>query len=158
MLSVEIAVSTSNDVSGKFSDMTPRSTMAAGCRRGAASVEFAVCLPVVLLIVFGTIEACSLLFLQQNLHLVAYETARVAAAPYQQTQDASAAGQQIMEQLELVDGTVVIEQAALPGVANVTTVTAVVTLPLAPNRLMPQWALPIQQLSARCGMVKEREP
>jgi Flp pilus assembly protein TadG len=125
-------------------------------RRGAASVECAVCLPVVLLIVFGTIEACSLLFLQQNVQLAAYETARVAASPYQQTQDAIAAGAQMMEQLGLNDGAVNIAQSALPGVANVSLVTAVVTLPLASNRIMPQWALPVQQLSARCTMVKER--
>lgn len=42
-------------------------------RRGAAVVEFAVCLPVIIIIVFGAIEAASLLFLKQALIQSAYE-------------------------------------------------------------------------------------
>lgn len=33
-------------------------------RRGAAVVEFAVCLPVIILVVLGSIEAASMLFLR----------------------------------------------------------------------------------------------
>ena len=49
-------------------------------REGAAVVEFAVCLPLVILIVLGTIEAGSLLFLKQTLVQAAYEGAKVAIA------------------------------------------------------------------------------
>lgn len=42
-------------------------------RRGAAVVEFAVCLPVIVLIVFGGIEAANLLFLRQTLVQAAFE-------------------------------------------------------------------------------------
>ena len=44
-------------------------------REGAAVVEFAVCLPLIVLIVLGTIEAGSLLFLKQTLVQAAYEGA-----------------------------------------------------------------------------------
>ncbi len=47
-------------------------------RRGVAAVEFAVCLPVILLLVFGAIEASSFIFLKQSLHVAAYEGARSA--------------------------------------------------------------------------------
>ena len=47
-------------------------------RKGAAVVEFAVCLPVIVLIVFGAIEAANLLFLKQTLVQAAYEGAKVA--------------------------------------------------------------------------------
>ena len=47
-------------------------------RRGAAVVEFAVCLPLIVLIVLGTIEGSSLLFLKQTLVQAAYEGAKVA--------------------------------------------------------------------------------
>jgi len=47
-------------------------------RAGAAVVEFAVCLPVIVLIVLGTIEAGSLLFLKQTIVQAAYEGAKVA--------------------------------------------------------------------------------
>lgn len=47
-------------------------------RKGAAVVEFAVCLPVVMLIVLGSIEGASMLFLRQTLVQASYEGAKVA--------------------------------------------------------------------------------
>ena len=55
-----------------------KKTKARGNRAGAAVVEFAVCLPLIVLIVLGTIEAGSLLFLKQTLVQAAYEGAKVA--------------------------------------------------------------------------------
>ncbi len=45
-------------------------------RRGVAAVEFAVCLPVIILLVFGSIEASSFIFLKQSLNVAAYEGIR----------------------------------------------------------------------------------
>src|SRR5262245_37575965 len=50
-------------------------------RRGVAATEFAVCLPIVVLLVIGTIEACSMIFLKQSLAIAAYEGARTAIIP-----------------------------------------------------------------------------
>jgi len=47
-------------------------------RRGVAAVEFAVCLPVLVLLVFGSIEASSFIFLKQSLSVGAYEGIRAA--------------------------------------------------------------------------------
>lgn len=47
-------------------------------RRGVAAVEFAVCLPVLVLLVFGSIEASSFIFLKQSLNVAAYEGIREA--------------------------------------------------------------------------------
>jgi Flp pilus assembly protein TadG len=47
-------------------------------RRGAAVVELAITLPLIVLIVLGTIETCSMLFLKQALRISAYEGVRVA--------------------------------------------------------------------------------
>ena len=47
-----------------------------GKRRGVAAVEFAVCLPVLILLVFGAIEASSFIFLKQSLNVAAYEGIR----------------------------------------------------------------------------------
>ena len=44
-------------------------------------VELAVCLPVIALLVLASIEACTMIFVQQGLETVAYETARFAVAP-----------------------------------------------------------------------------
>lgn len=47
-------------------------------RSGVAAVEAAVCLPVIFLLVLGSIQASSYIFLKQSLHAAAYETARHA--------------------------------------------------------------------------------
>ena len=43
---------------------------------GLAAVEFAVCLPLIILLVFGAVEASSFIFLKQTLNIAAYEGIR----------------------------------------------------------------------------------
>ena len=50
-------------------------------RRGVAVVELAICLPILVLILLATIEACVMLQLQQNLAVTAYEGTRVGIMP-----------------------------------------------------------------------------
>ena len=44
-------------------------------------VELAICLPVLILLLFGTIEACAIIYLNQSLKIAAYEGARVSLIP-----------------------------------------------------------------------------
>jgi Flp pilus assembly protein TadG len=50
-------------------------------RRGTAVVELAVMLPVFVLILLATIEACTMIFLQQTLKIAAHEGVRAAVVP-----------------------------------------------------------------------------
>lgn len=50
-------------------------------RRGVAAAEFAVCLPVLVLLLLGMIETCTMVFLKQSLACAAYEGAHTALAP-----------------------------------------------------------------------------
>lgn len=47
-------------------------------RRATAVVELAVCLPALVLLVIGTLECTSMIFLRQSLSIAAYEGVRVA--------------------------------------------------------------------------------
>ncbi len=47
-------------------------------RHGAATVELAICLPILALLVFASIEAASFIFLKQSLQVAAYEGIREA--------------------------------------------------------------------------------
>jgi len=126
-------------------------------QRGAASVECAVCLPLIVLIVLGCIEVCSVVFRQQLVQVTAYETARIAAAPFSDAQDAAAAGRQMMNQFALKGGAVTVTTSTLPGYADTDLVRARVTLPVGPNRLLLPWVIKVPQLSAQCTMVKEKD-
>ena len=48
-------------------------------RRGTAVVELAICLPVLTLVIFGSIEACNVIFLKQTLIEAGYEGALVGS-------------------------------------------------------------------------------
>ena len=50
-------------------------------KRGAAVVELAICLPVLVLVTIATIEACQMYHVQQSLKITAYEGARIGTTP-----------------------------------------------------------------------------
>jgi len=47
-------------------------------RRGTAIVEFAVISPIIVLLIFATIDICSFMYLKQSLKVASYEATRVA--------------------------------------------------------------------------------
>jgi len=124
-------------------------------RLGAAAVEFAVCLPLILLIVAGSIEGASLLFLRQALIQSAYEGVKVAIK-----QDSDNAGVTSVA-LSVTDG------RRLEGVnvetipSNVDTVPqgelirVRVTAPTAGNSLFFNGVFTLPEVSADAIMVKE---
>ena len=50
-------------------------------RRGIAVVELALCLPVLVLVLIGTLETCRMLHMQQNAAITAYEGCRIGIMP-----------------------------------------------------------------------------
>lgn len=65
-------------------------------RDGTATVEFAVCLPVLLVIMTGVIEAGSMIYLKQSLSVAAYEGVREAVRPEATSSDVLTACNQIL--------------------------------------------------------------
>ncbi|MGI9517005.1 MAG: TadE family protein [Pirellulaceae bacterium] len=49
--------------------------------RGTATVELALCLPMIVLVVFGAVEGASMIFLKQTLVQSSYEGIKVAVKP-----------------------------------------------------------------------------
>ncbi|MEO9595648.1 TadE family protein [Rhodopirellula bahusiensis] len=71
-------------------------------RSGVATVEFAVCLPVLILLVFGSIEASSMIFLKQSLNVAAYESTREAIRDGRSNADAAARARTILDSRGIV--------------------------------------------------------
>ena len=66
-------------------------------RRGVATVELAVCLPVIVLLVLGAMEATNMVFLKQSLAVAAYEGGRTSVVPGATTADVVAKCQEILD-------------------------------------------------------------
>lgn len=102
-------------------------------RRGAATVELAVVLPVMLTLVLGTIEVCHRIFLRQSSVLVAYEGCRLAARSTSSTEEVVSRCQQLLSQRRVVDGQVTVTPANLLEQPPGTPIQVRITIPWASN-------------------------
>ena len=64
--------------------------------RGAAIIELAVCIPLLVMITLGTIEACAMIYLKQTLSLAAFEGCRVGLLPGSQVTNVESQAQLIL--------------------------------------------------------------
>lgn len=80
-------------------------------RSGAATLEFAICMPMVLALVFGTIEAANAVFLQQALTVAAYEAGNIAATMGGNADTATAQANAILTTFRVKSATVSISPA-----------------------------------------------
>lgn len=85
-------------------------------RRGAATVEFAVCLPVIVILVLGSIEATSMIFLKQSLTVAAYEGGRTAIVPEATAADVQAVCEQILADRRVNNATINVIPADLDSI------------------------------------------
>lgn len=106
-------------------------------RAGVAAAELAVCLPVIVLIVLATIEACTMVFLKQSLSIAAYEGARTALAQNATDADVMRAAQQVLTERRVNGGAVVVLPADLAAVAQGEYMTVTATAPAAGNAVIP---------------------
>jgi Flp pilus assembly protein TadG len=104
-----------------------------------ATVELALCLPVVLLTAMGMIECSNVLFVQTRMQSVAYEGARVATRPTTAAAQAASAATVIADcnamltQLGVNNATVTLNPSSLTSLVPQQTVTVTITAPLSSN-------------------------
>ncbi|QDS87552.1 TadE-like protein [Rosistilla ulvae] len=67
-------------------------------RTGAAVVEMAICLPVLITLTVATIDVCSAMFLKESLSIAAYEGARVGIARGGTNAEATARVKEILDE------------------------------------------------------------
>ena len=126
-----------------------------GGRRGAAVVEFAVCLPVMLLIVLGSIEAASMLFLRQALIQSAYEGAKVAIRDNGNNADATTAIANVADGRRLNDVAVEFSPKNVGKAKQGEFVSVTISVPGDSNSFIPFGPFKNRVVSARAVMVKE---
>lgn len=124
-------------------------------RRGAALVEFAVILPVLVLIFFATIEACGMINLEQSLKVAAYEATRVALVPGTTAGNVSASGQQVLADRRIKGGTVTVTPSDIAGAPYGTYIRVTVSAPAKGNSIVGDWFFGGKTLSSSVEMMKE---
>lgn len=124
-------------------------------RQGAALVEFAVILPVLVLMFFGTVEACSMINLEQSLKVAAYEATRVALVPGTNSGNVSAAANQVLSDRRIAGGTVSMSPSDPSGAPTGSYISVTVSAPAAGNSLVGAWFYGGRTLSSTVQMMKE---
>lgn len=125
-----------------------------GDRSGVATVEFAVLLPIMVLILVGTIECTSMIFLQQSLEIVCYETVRAAARPQSLSADAETRGNELIVDRGLVGVTLTIDPPEVDAMPQGDPITVSATAGTSENAFFPVTFFP-DTLTAEAVMVRQ---
>lgn len=115
-----------------------RKSAAAIDRAGTATVELAVCLPVLALLVFGGIQACDLIYLKHSLTAAAYEGTLEVNKFNATNADVEARIQQVLESRGVTNATYTVLPAGtqIENTPPGTTVTISVEADTSPNLLL----------------------
>jgi Flp pilus assembly protein TadG len=128
---------------------------APGKRLGVAAAELAVCLPIVVLLVIATIEACSALFLKQALTAAAYEGVRTAIEEGATTTIVQNACNQILADRKIQNAKVTIKPANIAALNPGEFVDVTVSAPCNSNSAVPTAFYRGRTLSATASMMIE---
>lgn len=96
-------------------------------RKGAALTEFAICVPVLAIFLYGTMEVCEMIYLRNALTLAAYEGARLACRRDATATTARTRAQQICTAQQVNSPTVTISPSNITGAAIGTRITVTVS-------------------------------
>lgn len=124
-------------------------------RRGTAAAELAVCLPIVVLLVLATIEACSMVFVKQSLTVAAYEGVRTALVDGATAANVEATCEQILRDRHIGDATVTVQPADIAALRPGQYVDITVTAPCDANTILPSTFYRGKTLSATASMMIE---
>lgn len=135
--------------------MRPRFIRQRSARKGAALVEFAVTLPIILLVVFATIEICTCYGLQQSLKVAAYQGCRVGLSA-ESTQDIVERQTRFVLDARGIKSYVISISADPTTLSTNDFLTVQVNAPTGSNLTLTNWVVGDRDMSASVSMMTER--
>ena len=123
--------------------------------RGVAAAELAVCLPVIVLLVIATIEACSMVFLKQSLTVAAYEGVRTALVQGATPASIEAKCDQILSERRVQGAKVSVSTANIAALNAGDYLDVTITAPCDRNSIVPNTFYRGRNLSAKATMMIE---
>lgn len=124
-------------------------------RQGIAVVEFAICLPVIILIILGSIEACNLIFLKQALTEASYQGALAAMKPAATEAEVEARIQSILDARDISSATIVVADHTLHVLDAGDEFTVEVSATTSPNRISPTIISGLNLIESTCTAIKQ---
>lgn len=108
-------------------------------RSGLAAVEFALTLPIFMILIFGSIEASNAIYLRQAMTIVAYETAQVASSVGGTEAEAKLRGHEILKTYNIQDAKIVIQPPITASIPRGTLIAVEISAPSNANSIGPEW-------------------
>ena len=124
-------------------------------RRGIAATELAVCLPLLLVLIIGTIEACSMVYLKQSLSVAAYEGVRVSVSPTGETAAVKTAANRILTARNVNSPTITVSPADFANQPPETWITVRVSAPANANSMISGLFYDTIAVDGTAAMMKE---
>ena len=122
---------------------------------GVATTEFAVCLPLIILLVFGSIEATNYIFLKQTLNIAAYEGIRESIKVGSDNARGAAKAENILRSREVREYEIAFPNGQSSQIKRGEDVVLEVRASTAANSLLAGQFISNRVLVARVVMVKE---
>ena len=124
-------------------------------RRGVAAAEFAVTLPIIMLMVLAMIESCSMIFLKQSLTIASYEGIRTSLVENAKSDDVLRSCQQVLDDRQIQGGTITIQPADFENLDPGEYIQVTVTAPADANSVIPGSFFKGRTLTGSATMMKE---
>jgi Flp pilus assembly protein TadG len=124
-------------------------------RRGVAAVEFAMCVPLFVLLTIGAIQTTDAIYLKNSLRVVAYETVRQAVEPAATNTTCDAKANEILTARNVQGGTVSYNPSDVSTAVSGQAVTVTVSASADTNTIMPNWFYTGKTISSQLTMSKE---
>lgn len=134
---------------------TSRKSAGRRVRWGVAAAEFAVCLPIIVLLVLAMIESCTMIFLKQSLTVAAYEGVRTALEQKAVAADVRRSSQQILTERRVQGATITIDPSNFEALPIGEYVEVTVTAPADLNSVIPGNFFRGKTLTGTATMMKE---
>ena len=130
-------------------------TQSSESRSGAAMVEFALTLPLMLIIMLGTIESCSMIHMKQTLQIAAYEAARISLVPKTTPAQVEYAATQILTDRNVRNAVITISPANFTSAPISSFITVTIQAPANDNFAVPLTFYKNRTITGTCSMMKE---
>jgi Flp pilus assembly protein TadG len=123
-------------------------------RRGVATVELAICLPVLLLLVVGAIEGSNFIFLKQAVTSAAYESAQVLTRVGGTKAKAESRATEVLSARSIDSSSISFTPASPDGVARGQQVTVSISAPMSANSIGLRWFFDSETVTASVCMLR----